>query len=178
MEIMKRILPVLGIILWFGAARTWAQEETPAETQYREDYERYQKIAAIKEPTKRADELLQFLKDRPDSKLNGTVQSGYLFIVQELANASKWDVVIAQSERFVRIRPKVGETYWFLGRAYSAQKKQDVAMIALAKCSLLKCPVSAKARQYLEYLYKGQRGNLVGLDKIIQQARGEIGGEH
>jgi cytochrome c-type biogenesis protein CcmH/NrfG len=84
--------------------------------------------------------------------------------------------VIAQSERFIRVRPKVGETYWFLGRAYSEQKKLDVAMIALAKCYLLKCPVSAKAKQYLDYLYKGQRGNLVGLEKIIQKAREEIGG--
>jgi len=176
MGITKKILPVLAIILCFAAARAWAQEETPAETQYREDYERYQKIAAIKEPMKRADELLQFLKDRPDSKLNGTVQSGYLYVVQEQATATKWDVVIAQSERFIRVRPKVGETYWFLGRAFSEQKKLDVAMIALAKCYLLKCPVSAKAKQYLDYLYKGQRGNLVGLEKIIQKAREEIGG--
>ena len=176
MGIMKKLLPVLGIILCFGGMRSWAQEETKAETLYREDYERYQKISAIQDTTKRAEALLQFVRDRSDSKLTGHVQSDYIFIVQELANASKWDPVVAMSERFVKVCPKVGETYWFLGRAYAEQKKQDAAMNALAKCYILKCPVSAKAKQYLEYLYKGQRGNLVGLERIIQKAREEIGG--
>jgi tetratricopeptide (TPR) repeat protein len=178
MRIRKMMLPWLGFVLWFGTAPALAQEdETPEQKQYREDYEIYQKITAVKEPLKRADQLLQFLQERPKSKLLGNVQSDYILFVQDLSKQAKWDAVVAQAERFIKLRPRVGETYYLLGSALKELKKNTEAMDALAKCYVLKCPVSEKARQYLEYIYKGvNRGSTVGLDAIIKKARSEFGG--
>jgi len=178
MRIGNKLLPLMAVILWFGAWPVWAQEEeSPEVARYREDYEAYQKIAAVKETLKRADQLLQFLQERPKSKLLGNVQTDYILIVQDFGKQSKWDVVVAQSERFIRLRPRVGEMYYLLGSAQKELKKNAEAMDALAKCYILKCPVSEKARQYLEYIYKGvNRGSTTGLDAIIAKARSDLGG--
>jgi tetratricopeptide (TPR) repeat protein len=178
MRTRKMILPWLGFVLCFGIAPVWAQEdETQEQKQYREDYDAYQKIAGIKEPLKRADLLLQFLQERPKSKLLVNVQSDYILLVEDLRKQAKWDAVVAQAERFIKLRPRVGETYYLLGSALKELKKNTEAMDALAKCYVLKCPVSEKARQYLEYIYKGMnRGSTAGLDAIIRKARSEFGG--
>jgi hypothetical protein len=178
MRIARRLLPLLGVVLWFGAAQVQAQEdETSAQKQYREDYEEYQKIAVIKDPFKRADQLLEFVQARPKSQILANAQTDYLSIVQDLAKQSRWDAVVTQAERFVKIRPRVCETYYFLGSALKEQKKIPEAMDALAKCFVLKCLVSEKARQYLEYIYKGvNKGSTAGMETIIQKARSEIGG--
>jgi cytochrome c-type biogenesis protein CcmH/NrfG len=178
MKIMKKLLPVLGVVLWFGTTPMWAQEdETPEQKQYRQDYEVWQKIQVVKEPMKRADDLLQFMKDRPNSKLIANAQDDYLRVVQDLTRQSKWDVVVTQTERLLKVRPKVGEAYYFLGQALKEQQKLPEAMDALAKCYVLKCLASQRARQFLEVIYKGvNKGSLTGLDAIIQKARTAIGG--
>jgi tetratricopeptide (TPR) repeat protein len=177
MGFAKKLLPLLGVVVWFGAAQLRAQEEeTAAQKQYREDYEQYQKILAIKEPLKRGDELLQFLKDHPKSQLESNVQHDYLQIVQDLYSQSKWDSVVTQAERFIKVRPKTGEAYYFLGAALKEQSKIPEAMDALAKCYVLQCRVSERARQFLEVIYKGtHKGSTTGLDAIIQKARADIG---
>jgi tetratricopeptide (TPR) repeat protein len=178
MRFGKCLLPWLGVVLWFGIAPVWAQEEeTPEQKQYRADYDLYQKIKAVAEPWKRADQLLQFLRERPNSKLLANVQSDYILFVQDLSKQAKWDAVVAQADRFIRLRPRVGEAYYLLGSALKELKKNAEAMDALAKCYVLRCPVSEKARQYLEYIYKGaNRGSTAGLDAIIKKARSELGG--
>jgi len=177
MGFAKKLLPLLGVVVWFGTARLRAQEEeTPAQKQYREDYEQYQKVLAIREPLKRADELLQFLKDRPKSQLDPNIRHDYLQIVQDLSNQSKWDAVVTQAERFTKVRPKTGEAYYFLGAALKEQNKLPDAMDALAKCYVLKCGVSERARQFLEVIYKGtHNGKTTGLDALIQKAKAEVG---
>jgi len=168
----------LGLVLWFGNSPVWAQEEeTPEQKQYREDYDLYQKIKAVVEPGRRADQLLQFLRERPKSKLLANVQSDYILFVQDLLKQAKWDAVVAQAGRFIKLRPRVGEAYYLLGSALKELKQLAEAMDAQAKCYVLRCPVSEKARQYLEYIYKGaNRGSTAGLDAIIKKARSELGG--
>ncbi len=177
MEIFKKFIPLLGIVLWFGTAPLRAQEdETPEQKQYREDYEQYQKVAAVSDPMKRAEGLINFLQTRPKSQLAAKVQYDYLAIVQDWSRQSKWDTVVPQMERFIKLRPRVGEAYYFLGAALREQKKLPEAMDALAMCYVLKCPASQKARQYLEVIYKGMnKGSTVGMDAIIQKARKEVG---
>ncbi len=175
MRTAKTLLPVLGVVLWIGAAQLRAQEEPPEETQYREDYERYQKIREVKDPMRRADELIRFLRERTRSRLEPNVATDMLYILQDLDKASKWDTIVAQAGRLIQVRPRIGETYYFLGRALKEQGKVPEAMDALAKCYVIKNPVSSKAKQFLDYIYKGARGNLNGLDALIQKARADIG---
>jgi tetratricopeptide (TPR) repeat protein len=172
MRFAKKLFLLAGIILWFGTVQLQAQDETPAEKAYREDYEQFQKIQAVKEPLKRADELLAFIQSKPQSKLQPNAQSDYLMILDEFRKTEKWDILGPQAERFIKIRPRVGETYYYLGLALNAQKKFDEAMIALAKCYLLQNPGSTKARTFLEMIWKGRHaGKLDGLDAFIAKIR-------
>ena len=178
MEFIRKMLPLLGVVLWFGALPLQAQdEETPEQKQYRDDYEQYQRISAITDPAKRAESLIQFLQARPKTQLIAKIQYDYLAVVQDWFKQSKWDLVVTQMERFLKLRPRVGEAYYFLGASLREQKKLPEAMDALAKCYVLTCPVSQKARQFLEMLYKGaNRGSTAGLDALIAKARKEVGG--
>ncbi|MBZ5496805.1 MAG: hypothetical protein LAP85_10405 [Acidobacteriia bacterium] len=177
MRIAKKLLPLLGVVLWFGTAQLRAQEdETPAQKQYRDDYEQFQKIQAVKEPLKRADEWLKFLQERPKSQLLPNVQADLLIILNDLGNQSRWDTMVPLAERFIKLRPRVGETYYYYGQALNGQKKYDDAMSALAKCYILKNPGSDKAKRFLDAIYKSQhQGKTDGLDALIRKIRSEIG---
>jgi hypothetical protein len=176
MRTATKLLPLLGMVLWIGSIRLCAQQDdTAKEEQYRADYDQLQKMMAIKDPMKRGQEFLQFLKDRPKSQLETYVLQNYYQILQEDNTQSKWDALELQSEGLLKVRPKVGEAYFFWGTALRQQNKLPEAMEALAKCYVLKCPVSDKARQFLEVLYKGtHNGKITGLDALIQKARSEI----
>ncbi len=177
MKLVKKTLVFLGVMFCFGAGALWAQEdETPAQKQYREEYDQYQKIAAIKDPMQRSDEFMKFLKERPKSQIENYVLRNCLQILQELNDQQKWDILVQRAEVLTKVRPKVGETYYLLGYALRQQNKVPEAMDALAKCYVLRCPVSEKARQFLEMLYKGtHKGQTAGMDAIIQKARKDIG---
>jgi hypothetical protein len=175
-----KLLLLATAMLWLGAGTALAQEpeqeEAPEVTRYREDYERYQKISAIKDPMKRGDALYAFLRQRRNSKLLKNAQVDYLRILENLHKEKKYAAIIPEAERFIEIFPRVGETYYLYGFALKEQGKPEPAMNALAKCHLLRVPASVKAKRLMEYIYKGQHnGSLAGLDEIIRQARTELG---
>ncbi len=178
MRISRLMYLLLGVVLWFGAARLWAQEdETPAQKQYREDYEQYQKIQAVKDPAGRVDELLKFIQERPKSQLLKNVSADFLFMLQDLEKQNKWDTLVAWAGRFIKLQPRIGETYYYLGHALDSLKKPEDAMVALAKCYILKNPGSDRAKLYLDSIYKRtHQGKTDGLDAMIQKIRSEIGG--
>ncbi len=178
MRISRLIFLSFGVVLWFGAARLWAQEdETPAQKQYREDYEQYQLIKATKDQAGRAEGLLKFIQERPKSQLMRNAQADFLFMLQDLAKQSRWDTLVAWAGRFIKLQPRVGETYYYLGQALDSLKKPDDAMMALAKCYILKNPGSDRAKLYLDSIYKRtHQGKTEGLDALIQKARSEING--
>lgn len=170
-------LPLAVAICTLGTRPLMAQEEESAEAkQYREDYERVMKITAIADPAKRADALLTFTKERHDSKMSDYVRDNLLSILDSFVKAEKTELLQSISDRYIRLRPGVGETYYFLGVALKNQRKWSEAMDALAKCIVLKNRISGKAREFLEYIYKGQnRGDLTGIDKIIKKAQADLG---
>ncbi|MGA2262318.1 MAG: hypothetical protein ABSH28_12885 [Acidobacteriota bacterium] len=178
MGILKRLLPLLGVVLWFGTTQLRAQEdESPAQKQYRDDYEQWQKIQAMKEPLKRAEEWIKFVQERPKSQMLRNAQADFLFILQDLAKQTRWETLTPLAERFIKACPRVGETYYYYGQALDWLKKPDEATIALAKCYVLKNAGSDKAKLYLESIYKRtHQGKTDGLDALIQKVRGEIGG--
>jgi hypothetical protein len=171
-----RLFPLLGLLVILSAAAALAQDDEPADVkQYREDYDRLQKVMAISDITKRSDALLVFLKERPDSKMVDYAQGNYLQILEGLAKAEKWPAMVALSEKFIKQRPKVGETYYFYGAALKNSQRLPEAMDALAKCAVMKNNASRKAREFLEYTYKAQNnGSLTGLDKILKKAEADV----
>jgi tetratricopeptide (TPR) repeat protein len=173
---LRKGLQVLPALLLLGfVAQVRAQEETKEEAMYREDWERFTKLRTIPDPLKRCDAFYDFLRQRPDSKLLKNAQAEYLLILEGYMKAQKYSELGTLCERFIKLFPKVGETYYYYGAALQETKKYQEAMNSLAKCYLLKNPGSERARQRLEFLYKSQnRGSLAGIEAVYQKARGEV----
>jgi tetratricopeptide (TPR) repeat protein len=82
---------------------------------------------------------------------------------------------ISSLESSLRHSAKNQIAYYFLAQSYWQQSKIDLAMKNFAKAYLIKGPVSAAAKQYLDNLYKTTHGNsLVGQDRVIEKARMEL----
>jgi tetratricopeptide (TPR) repeat protein len=177
-HLRQRLILLFGVLLTSGFLQVWAQEEQEESKdvkQYREDYDRYQKAIAIQDSMKRADVLFQFMKDRPDSKVIDHAQMGYLLVVESLAKAEKYPVVITQCERLIKLRPHSGETYYFYGAALKNVGRVPEGMNALAKCTLIKNPAARKAQEFLEFVYKSQnQGSLIGLEKLKKAAQEDL----
>jgi tetratricopeptide (TPR) repeat protein len=173
---LRKGLQVLPALLLLGfVAHAWAQEETKEEAMYREDWERFTKMRTIPDPLKRCDAFYDFLRQRPDSKLLKNAQGEYLLILEAYMNAQRHPQLEVLAERFIKLFPRVGETYYYYGAALQEAKRPQEAMNSLAKCYLLKNPGSEKARQRLEFLYKSQnKGSLAGIEAIYQKARAEV----
>jgi hypothetical protein len=173
---LRHLIPFLAAIFFLGAIMAFAQEDEPADVRkYREDYEAYQKVAAISDPLKRGDQLIQFVKDRPNSKLVGTAQGNLMGILDGYIKSENSDALLNLSEKFIKVKPRVGETYYCQGFALRNLKRTGEAMDALAKCYLLKNPMSTKAKALFDMIYKGQHmGSLNGQDAIIAKARQDL----
>ncbi len=170
-----RLMPLLGLFLACGLSQICAQDESPEEAKYREDYDRLQKVMAVSDSLKRADALLLFIRERPDSKMVDYAQGNYLQVLESLARAEKYPAMVSLCERFIKLRPRIGETYYFYGAALKNTGKIPEALNALAKCAVMKNNASRKAREFLEYIYKTQnQGSIVGIDKLLKKAQDEI----
>jgi hypothetical protein len=167
-----RFLPIFGLLCFCGVDWVRAQDESKEEEQYREDYDRAQKIVAISDVNKRADQLLLFIKERPNSKMNEYVQGHYFHLLDGYVKAGGKAELITQAERLIKMRPKVGETYYFLGTGLKNADRFPEAMDALAKCYLIKNPLSAKAKEFLDFIYKARnKGSLDGEDALIKKVQ-------
>jgi hypothetical protein len=171
-----RILPAVAFALCLGTGQLRAQEdESPEQVKYREDYERVQKIVAIPDVMRRGDQLCSFIKGGPDPKLTEYAHGHYIHVLEELSKAQKFPAIITLSEKYISMRPRVGDTYYYYGAALKNLQKFPEAMSALAKCTVLKNPASRKAREFLEFVYKSRnKQSLIGLEKLIKQAESEI----
>jgi len=151
------------------------QEESPAERQYREDYDRVQKIMAVTDPARRSEQLFGFLKARPDSRMAEYAQGNFFVALEALQKAESFKTLLGLSQRYIELRPKVPETYYFYGAALRSENRLNDAMDALARCTVVRNPMSRKAREFLEFVYKSQsKGTLIGLDKILKKAQAEM----
>jgi len=151
-------------------------EESPEAIQYREDYERCQKIMAGTDNVKKAEELIAFIKERPNSKMNQYVQDTYLLILDNMLKNKNFVALSTLSKRFIEVRPRIGETYYFLGIAYRVDIKRPEAIEAFAKCVAAKNKLSTRARTELETLYKLENnGSLKGLEDLLKKAESSIG---
>jgi tetratricopeptide (TPR) repeat protein len=168
---------MVGLLLFLEPAPLPAQEEEESAEQkeYRLDYERYEKIAAVSDPMRRADQLYAFIKERPGSKLEDYAKANYFQVLEGLLKVENFKTLLGLSERFVKLRPRAGETYYFYGAALRDAQRYPEAMSALAKCYVIRNPASSKAKTFLEFVYKSQnKGSLLGMNKIIERAQIEV----
>ncbi len=72
---------------------------------------------------------------------------------------------------------KSAEAYYYIGHCQWKTGQIDAAMISFAAAELSKGDVSAKAKEYLEQLYKSiHNDTLIGIEKTYNKARKELSG--
>jgi tetratricopeptide (TPR) repeat protein len=162
---------VLIICAIFPAA--YAQDAELSEIQYQEDYERLQKIAAVTQPVKRADQMVKFYSERPrlDPKLRAYADNLFARDLESLMKQENFIALRGLCERALKIRPKFGEVYLFMGVVLRREKKTKEAMDAFARCYVTKNPLQKKAKELLDVTYRTyNKGSYIGQEKIIKKA--------
>jgi tetratricopeptide (TPR) repeat protein len=166
---------ILFLVAGWGIVR--AQNDSPEDIKYSDDYERIQKINASAQPLKRADQLVVLLKERPDldTKLYAYVANIFVRDLEALSKQKNFIAIRDLSERAVKARPKFGEAYVFYGLSLRQENRLDEAIQAFAKCFLIPNPYQQRAKQQLDMVYRAKNGgSLVGEDKVIEAAKKEL----
>jgi len=154
-----------------------AQDSTLAEIKYKEDYDRLQSIIRASDPAKRANQMLAFYKERPDTDARLLTYADNVFDkdLETLMNQENTSVLRDLCARALKLRPKFGEVYLFQGVVLKSEHKIDEAMLCFAKCYMIKNPLQSKAKQQLDIAYRaGNQGSLIGEDKILKRAVQEL----
>lgn len=87
-----------------------------------------------------------------------------------------YGAVVNTYSEVLKINPKSDTAYLFMGLSYWKMQELDQAQVAFARAAVLGGSQSAKARQYLEQIYKPRNNNsLDGLDKVLAKAKADMG---
>lgn len=167
----------LSVLIFLAASAGRAQDSAVDEIKYKEDYDRVQKIAAITQPIKRADQFITLYKERPDmdEKLRYYADGLFLRDLEALTKQRNFVAVRGLCERAIKVRPKFGEAYLHYGFVLKQEKKLDEAMNAFAKCFLIPNQYQARAKQQLDIVYRMKSGgSMVGQDKLIAAVKKDL----
>ncbi|HSW38542.1 MAG TPA: hypothetical protein VLL97_03525 [Acidobacteriota bacterium] len=147
-----------------------------ADEQYNIDYDRVQEIIAITQPAARAQRMVDLFKDRKgmDRSLQDYVDHRFIVDLEALSKQGNHAAVKRLGERVVELRPLFGEVYFFYGMALRQEKLTEAALNAFAKGHLIRNIYQERSKQQLDLLYRNTHGSLVGIDKVISQARKEL----
>jgi tetratricopeptide (TPR) repeat protein len=163
-----------GVLVFVLAIMTVRAQDSD---QYREDYDRAQKIAKNNQPASRADQLVTFIKERSnmDSKIRDYANQLFEADVRKMNVQGQFADLKNVCERAVNVDPLFGQAYLYYGFALKNEKKYPEAMNAFAKAVLIQTLSSPKAKLELDALYKAShRGSLIGLDRVMSDARKEL----
>ncbi len=107
---------------------------------------------------------------------NAVKEASYQLSATAAWNAQNWPAVIKSYQEVLKLDPQNDGAYLGMGLAYWKQQELDAAQAAFAKAVVLNKTTAAKARQYLEQLYKPRNNNsLDGLDQVLAKAKAELG---
>lgn len=100
----------------------------------------------------------------------------YTFKGSDLYSKKDHRGAIEAFQKVLQIQPQNDAAYLFIGLSHWQLKELDEAMNAFAKAVVLEKANSAKAREYLEQIYKPRNNDsLDGLNDILAKARSELG---
>jgi tetratricopeptide (TPR) repeat protein len=174
---LKRYLSLSVIILIPGLFTGRAQDAALEEIKYQEDYDRLQRIAAVKQPIKRAEQLATLFTEKKDLDSKLKEYANGLFVQDMDALVKQGSLVAAKgfAERVIHVNPKFGAVYLYYGVALKNEKKMKEAMNAFAKCHLLPNQFQQRAKQQLDVVYRSlNKGSMVGQDKFIKAVEAEL----
>jgi len=174
---LKHYLSLSIIILISGMFAVRAQKADVEEIKYQEDYDRLQRIAAVKPPLKRADQLATLYTERKDLDSKLKVYADGLFIqdIDALVKQNNFSAVKGFAERVIPVNPKFGALYLYYGVSLKNESKMKEAMNAFAKCHLLPNQFQQRAKQQLDIAYRAlNKGSMVGQDKFLKSVEAEL----
>jgi tetratricopeptide (TPR) repeat protein len=166
---------IFFLVIGIGIGR--AQNDSMEDIKYSDDYDRIQKIAAVTQPLKRADQLVALLKERMDldEKLYKYVANVFIRDLEALSKQKNFAAIRELSERAVKARPKFGEAYMFYGLSLRQENRPEEAIKAFAKCFLIPSLYQQRAKQQLDMVYRAKNGgSMVGQEKVIETAKKEL----
>jgi tetratricopeptide (TPR) repeat protein len=126
----------------------------------------------------------QILKAYPSStpegwnakQWGGVLASGHTVLATNAYVDKNFDLAIQHYSDSLSYAPHNDAAYLFLGLSYWKKKELDLAMDAFAKGTVLGKGNSAKAREYLEQLFKPRNnGSLDGLEDFLAAAKAALG---
>lgn len=120
-----------GIVLALGSAFCLSGLQAQDEA-YRIQYDVYQHAIAIEDPDERAQALIDFLKNFPDSTLIEYIDSAYRTMLQEQFQAGNYDKTLALSEKWFEVRPDDPAALYFTAYIHF-QKGNHAKAIELAE---------------------------------------------
>lgn len=89
--------------------------------------------------------------------------------------AKEYDPAVQHFSEALKSAPQNDAAYLYLGLSYWRLQKLDEAMDAFAKGTVLEKQNSAKAKEYLEQIYKTRNnGSLDGLDQVLAKAKAAV----
>jgi len=125
--------------------------------------------------------LQGFGNDRPAEVQAAQWNTTRAFLIETVGRSAferrQYAQALEQYSNAVRINPRSNEAYYYIGQSHWKLQKLEDAMSAFAKSAVLNGGYSARARQYLEEIYKTTHaGQLAGLDLYLERARRELAG--
>jgi tetratricopeptide (TPR) repeat protein len=79
-------------------------------------------------------------------------------------------------EKVAKFDPKREDAYYYIGMCKWQSKDPEGAIDSFAKCVVLNGQLAARAKQYLEDLYKARHNNtLDGIEEVMAKAKTELG---
>jgi len=115
----------------------------------------------------------------PEGQWNATRAGAFYLMAADSYTKKDLPKAIEQYEKVTKFAPTGDEAciaYYYIGMAKWSGKDQKGAIEPLARCVVLNKAQSAKAKEYLETLYKNENGGkLDGLDAVLAKAKSDLG---
>jgi tetratricopeptide (TPR) repeat protein len=165
------------LFLFAGIGIGRAQDGSTEDIKYGDDYERIQKIKAVTQPLKRAEQLVSLIGERKDmdERLRPYVADLFDRDLAALSKQQNFAAIKSLSERATKANPKFGEAYLYYGLALKQDNKLDEAVNAFAKCFLIPNKYQQRAKPLLDAAYRAKnKGSLVGEDKMLAALKKEM----
>ena len=160
-----------------------AVKEFPIQQSWQIGYELVSQSVREKNFDKAADYATAILKgfgnDRPAEMQAAQWNSIKAFLMETVGRSAfdrqQYSQALEHYSNAVRVNPRSNEAFYYIGQSQWKQQKLEEAMNAFAKSAVLNGGYSARARQYLEEIYKSTHaGLLTGLDQYLERARREL----
>jgi Tetratricopeptide repeat len=156
---IANLLLVAGVLMFSQNLPAPAQEPPKQETPKQEpgkytaeEYKAFQAITAEADPAKKADLLVKFIQERPQSALRQNVVADYYGMLQKLQGEEKWTELVSAGERFLTVVPDDELTVSALAAGYQKTKDQK-KFVVFAEKVFAKKPEGTTA-YYLTQAYK------------------------